>query len=53
MRPDADSTRHRVNWLPGPLPSVSTYYNAGHPGVESRTNHIVLWHVPESQATLM
>ena len=30
--------------------SVSMYYNAGHPGVEKPQYHIVLWHVPESQA---
>ena len=33
--------------------SVSMYYNAGHPGVEKPHYHIVLWHVPESQAKLM
>ena len=32
--------------------SVSLYYNAGHPGVEKPHYHIVLWHVPESQAKL-
>ena len=39
----------------GPDPTVkavSMYYNAGHPGVEKPHYHVVLWHVPESQAKL-
>jgi hypothetical protein len=32
--------------------SVDLYYNAGHPGVESRHYHVVLWHVPEDDAGL-
>ena len=32
--------------------AVSMYYNAGHPGVEKPHYHVVLWHVPETQAKL-
>ena len=32
--------------------SVDLYYNAGHPGVETPHYHVVLWHVPESDAAL-
>ncbi|MGH6895490.1 MAG: hypothetical protein ACREJ5_02940 [Geminicoccaceae bacterium] len=32
--------------------SVDMYYNAGHPGVEQPHYHVVLWHVPESDAKL-
>ena len=31
---------------------VDMYYNAGHPGVETPHYHVVLWHVPESDAKL-
>jgi len=31
---------------------VDMYYNAGHPGVEKPHYHVVLWHVPESDAKL-
>ena len=31
---------------------VDLYYNAGHPGVEEPHYHVVLWHVPESDAKL-
>lgn len=31
---------------------VDMYYNAGHPGVEEPHYHVVLWHVPESDAKL-
>jgi hypothetical protein len=31
---------------------VDMYYNAGHPGVEVPHYHVVLWHVPESDAKL-
>ena len=31
---------------------VDMYYNAGHPGVEQPHYHVVLWHVPESTASL-
>lgn len=31
---------------------VEMYYNAGHPGVEEPHYHVVLWHVPESEAKL-
>ena len=31
---------------------VDMYYNAGHPGVEQPHYHVVLWHVPESDAKL-
>jgi len=31
---------------------VDMYYNAGHPGVEAPHYHVVLWHVPESDAGL-
>ncbi|MEI8396321.1 MAG: hypothetical protein WCF85_16425 [Rhodospirillaceae bacterium] len=29
---------------------VDLYFNPGHPGVEKPHYHIVLWHVPESEA---
>jgi hypothetical protein len=32
--------------------SVDLYYNAGHPGVEEPHYHVVLWHVPQSDAKL-
>lgn len=32
---------------------VDMYYNPGHPGVETPHYHIVLWHVPEAQATAL
>ena len=31
---------------------VDMYYNAGHPGVEEPHYHVVLWHVPETDAKL-
>jgi hypothetical protein len=31
---------------------VDMYYNAGHPGVAEPHYHVVLWHVPESDAKL-
>jgi hypothetical protein len=31
---------------------VDMYYNAGHPGVEEPHYHVVLWHVPQSDAKL-
>ena len=31
---------------------VDLYYNAGHPGVEEPHYHVVLWHVPETDAKL-
>jgi hypothetical protein len=31
---------------------VDMYYNAGHPGVAEPHYHVVLWHVPESEAKL-
>lgn len=36
----------------GDVESVDLYYNAGHPGVEEPHYHVVLWHVPESEAKL-
>lgn len=32
---------------------VSLYYNAGHPGVSEPHYHVVLWHVPKFQESLM
>lgn len=32
--------------------SVDLYFNAGHPGVEEPHYHVVLWHVPQSDAKL-
>lgn len=37
----------------GNVDHVSLYYNAGHPGVEQPHYHIVLWHVPKAQETLV
>lgn len=34
------------------IKSVDLYYNAGHPGVAEPHYHVVLWHVPESDAKL-
>jgi hypothetical protein len=31
---------------------VDMYYNAGHPGVEQPHYHVVLWHLPETDAKL-
>lgn len=37
----------------GKVDHVSMYYNAGHPGVQEPHYHIVLWHVPKSQESLV
>ena len=37
----------------GNVDHVSLYYNAGHPGVPEPHYHIVLWHVPKAQETLV
>ncbi|HJS86670.1 MAG TPA: DUF5602 domain-containing protein [Acetobacteraceae bacterium] len=37
----------------GNVDHVSMYFNAGHPGVEEPHYHIVLWHVPKSQESLV
>ena len=37
----------------GNVDHVSLYYNAGHPGVEQPHYHIVLWHVPKAQESLV
>jgi hypothetical protein len=37
----------------GKVDHVSLYYNAGHPGVPEPHYHIVLWHVPKAQETLV
>jgi hypothetical protein len=37
----------------GNVDHVDLYYNAGHPGVEQPHYHIVLWHVPKAQETLV
>ena len=36
----------------GNVVDVDMYYNAGHPGVEEPHYHVVLWHVPQSDAKL-
>ena len=35
-----------------PVDHVDFVFNAGHPGVEQPHYHVVLWHVPESDAKL-
>lgn len=37
----------------GKVDHVSLYYNAGHPGVPEPHYHIVLWHVPKSEESLV
>ena len=37
----------------GNVDHVDLYYNAGHPGVEEPHYHIVLWHVPKAQESLV
>ncbi len=37
----------------GKVDHVSMYYNAGHPGVPEPHYHIVLWHVPRAQESLV
>jgi hypothetical protein len=37
----------------GKVDHVSLYYNAGHPGVPDPHYHIVLWHVPKAQESLV
>jgi len=37
----------------GNVDHVDLYYNAGHPGVEQPHYHIVLWHVPKAQESLV
>ena len=37
----------------GKVDHVSMYYNAGHPGVAEPHYHIVLWHVPKSEESLV
>ncbi len=37
----------------GKVDHVSLYYNAGHPGVPEPHYHIVLWHVPKAQESLV
>jgi hypothetical protein len=37
----------------GNVNHVSMYFNAGHPGVEEPHYHIVLWHVPKSQESIV
>jgi len=37
----------------GNVDHVSLYYNAGHPGVPDPHYHIVLWHVPKAQESLV
>jgi hypothetical protein len=37
----------------GKVDHVSMYYNAGHPGVPEPHYHIVLWHVPKAQESLV
>jgi hypothetical protein len=37
----------------GKVDHVSMYYNAGHPGVPDPHYHVVLWHVPKAQESLV
>jgi hypothetical protein len=37
----------------GKVDHVSIYYNAGHPGVPDPHYHVVLWHVPKAQESLV
>ena len=37
----------------GKVDHVDLYFNAGHPGVPDPHYHIVLWHVPASQESLV
>jgi hypothetical protein len=37
----------------GTVDHVSIYYNAGHPGVPDPHYHVVLWHVPKAQESLV
>jgi hypothetical protein len=37
----------------GNVDQVSLYYKAGHPGVPEPHYHIVLWHVPKAQESLV
>src|SRR5690348_10521380 len=37
----------------GKVDHVDLYFNAGHPGVPDPHYHIVLWHVPQSQESLV
>jgi hypothetical protein len=37
----------------GKVDHVSLYFNAGHPGVPDPHYHIVLWHVPQAQESLV
>jgi hypothetical protein len=56
MVPLKDMNDHKKFDLAAPggnVDHVSLYYNAGHPGVEQPHYHIVLWHVPKAQETLV
>jgi hypothetical protein len=37
----------------GKVDHVSIYYNAGHPGVPDPHYHVVRWHVPKAQESLV
>jgi hypothetical protein len=39
--------------LGGRVDHVSIDFNAGHPGVEEPHYHIVLWHVPKAEESLV
>jgi hypothetical protein len=56
MVPIKDVDAHKNFELASPggnVDHVDLYYNAGHPGVEEPHYHIVLWHVPKAQESLI
>ena len=57
MIPLKDISEHKnIADMPAPggkVDHVSMYYNAGHPGVPDPHYHIVLWHVPKAEETLV
>ena len=57
MVPIKDITDHKkIDDLKAPggkVDHVDLYYNAGHPGVAVPHYHIILWHVPVSQESLV
>jgi len=57
MIPLKDISEHKnIADLPAPggkVDHVTLSFNAGHPGVEQPHYHIVLWHVPKAEETLV
>ena len=57
MIPLTDMDAHKsLADLPAPggeVDHVTLSFNAGHPGVEQPHYHLVLWHVPKAQETLV